>query len=68
MPEIHIGLSDVARAALDGLKWLVSLPEGGYPSDHRRIPEGRGAAAMLDRHLYEPTDGEAYQPSLFEEL
>lgn len=57
-PEIHIGVSDVARAALDGLKWFVSLPDGGYPSDHRRIPE-RGAAAMLDAALYEPSDGEA---------
>ncbi len=35
-------------------------PEVAYPSDHRRIPEpsATGAAAMLDRSLYEPTDGE----------
>lgn len=59
MPEIHIGVSDVAKAALDGLKWLVSLPEGGYPSEYPKHPERRGAAAMLDAALYEPTDGEA---------
>lgn len=58
MPEIHIGLGDVARAALDGLKWFVSLPEGGYPSEYPKHPERRGAAAMLDSYL-EPSDGEA---------
>lgn len=59
MPEIHIGVSDVARAALDGLKWLVSLPDGGYPSEYPKHPERRGATAMLDAALYEPSDGEA---------
>lgn len=33
----------------------------GYPSDY---PKQRGAAAMLDRALDEPTDGEAYEPDL----
>jgi hypothetical protein len=50
MPEINIGVSDIARAALDGLKWFVSLPEGGYPSEYPKHPE-RGAAAMLDAAL-----------------
>lgn len=67
MPEIHIGVSDIARAALDGLRWFVSLPSSGYPSEYPKHPE-RGAAMMLDTVLYEPTDGEAYQPSLFEEF
>jgi hypothetical protein len=65
MPEIHIGMADVARAALDGLKWFVSLPSGGYPSEYPKHPERRGAAAMLDAALdqpqlpFEPLDGEA---------
>ena len=40
---------------------LAPLPEGGYPSDYRPGGEknhNRGAAAMLDAALYEPTDGE----------
>lgn len=59
MPEINIGLADIARAAFDGLKWFVSLPEGGYPSEYPKHPERRGAAAMLDAALHEPSDGEA---------
>jgi hypothetical protein len=57
MPEIHIGVSDVARAALDGLKWLVSLPERGYPSEYPKHPERRGAAAMLDAALEPDLNG-----------
>lgn len=53
-PEVHITVSDVfPRLAKLGRFLLTSPnPEVAYPSDHRRIPE--------------PTDGEAYQPTLFE--
>lgn len=41
---------------------LVTLPNGGYPSEYPKHPERRGAEAMLS----EPTDGEAYQPRLWD--
>jgi hypothetical protein len=57
MPEVHVGIGDLARAAFDGLKWLVSLPEGGYPSEYPKHPERRGAAMLdtaLDQSPFEP--------------
>jgi len=60
-------LSDVAHF----LGRLVSLPNGGYPSEYPKHPERRGAAAMLDVALDdyvtgwvcegEPMDGEAIE-------
>jgi hypothetical protein len=56
-PEIKIlpTLKDVGSFMLR----LISLPEGGYPSEYPKHPERRGAAAMLDAHLEDD-----YQPSL----
>lgn len=63
-PEFHLNFAEMAKAAAKGLfKLYPDSPEIAYPSDHRQISE-RGAAAMLDRALGEPTDGEAYEPDL----
>lgn len=60
-PEINLGIVDKAKELgkkAIGLCSYYPPDAGGYPSDYPKHPE-RGAAAMLDRALDEPSDGEA---------
>ncbi|MBA3679092.1 hypothetical protein H0W80_02790 [Candidatus Saccharibacteria bacterium] len=76
MPDFDLGVVDRLKGIGRKLIGLCSYypPESQlfhsdhYVKEHFDPAEERGAAAMLDRHLYEPTDGEAivvnHQPEL----